>query len=72
VVKKFLDERQVPYILRNVAEDVDAALEFKRLGGRLPPLLLIGGQRVEGFLPASIEKALEALIPPDDEVSGAW
>lgn len=71
MVKKFLDERQVPYILRNVAEDVDAAREFKRLGGRLPPLLIAGKRHVEGFKPAEIEEALEAWTSTDGEVPSA-
>lgn len=71
MVKKFLEERQVPYILRNVAEDVEAALEFKRLGGRLPPLLIVGNRQIEGFKPAAIEEALKEMTSTDDEVPRA-
>lgn len=58
MVKKFLDERTVEYELRNVARDEGAAREFLALGGRVPPLLVIGGTVVHGFRPAEIERAL--------------
>lgn len=59
MVKKFLDERKVRYEVRNVLEDEQAAREFVRLGGRVPPLLVIGGDLVHGFRPDAIEQALE-------------
>ncbi len=71
MVKKFLDERDVAYVLRNVAEDVDAALEFRERGGRIPPLLVIGNTQVEGFKPARIEEALEAMWQDEHEVPHA-
>ena len=58
MVKKFLDERSVEYELRNVVRDEDAAREFLGLGGRVPPLLVIGDTLVHGFRPAEIECAL--------------
>lgn len=59
MVKKFLDERQVSYEMRNVLDDEQAAREFVRLGGRMPPLLVIGGTLVHGFQPEAIDAALE-------------
>lgn len=58
MVKKFLDERAVDYELRNVVRDEAAAREFLALGGRLPPLLMVGETVVHGFKPAEIERAL--------------
>lgn len=58
MVKKFLDERFVEYEFRNVVRDEDAAREFLALGGRVPPLLVIGDTHVHGFRPAEIERAL--------------
>ena len=61
MVKKFLDERDVHYDLRNVTRDRAAAEEFRDLGGRLPPLIVIGGRIIHGFQPMEIEAALDAL-----------
>lgn len=58
MVKKFLDELAVNYDMRNVLTDREAAEEFRALGGRVPPLLLIDGKPIEGFRPAEIERAL--------------
>jgi arsenate reductase-like glutaredoxin family protein len=58
VVKKFLDERHVSYEVRNVLEDEQAAREFLRLGGRVPPLLVIAGELVHGFQPDTIDAAI--------------
>lgn len=58
MVKKFLDELAVKYEVRNVLTDRRAAEEFRALGGRLPPLVLIDGKKFEGFRPAEIEAAL--------------
>lgn len=58
MVKKFLDGLAVEYGLRNVARDATAAREFLALGGRVPPLLVIGVEVVHGFRPAEIESAL--------------
>lgn len=49
------------YVLHDVLEDQNAAAEFQRLGGRLPPLLVIGDRVVEGFNPEAIEEAISAL-----------
>ncbi|MCC7088044.1 MAG: hypothetical protein M9925_02400 [Chloroflexi bacterium] len=46
------------YEFRNVVRDEDAAREFLALGGRVPPLLVIGDTHVHGFRPAEIERAL--------------
>lgn len=49
----------MPYEVRNVLKDEQAANEFVRLGGRLAPLLIIGGELVHGFQPDAIDEALE-------------
>lgn len=59
MVKKFLDERAVPYRLRNVSTEEDAVQEFLALGGRIPPLLVVGDVTIHGFDPDAIEAALE-------------
>lgn len=47
------------YEVRNVLEDEQAAREFLRLGGRVPPLLVIAGELVHGFQPEAIDAAIE-------------
>lgn len=61
MVKKFLDERQVGYEFRDVLGDEAAAREFAALGGRVPPLLVVGDERFEGFRPEAIDEALARL-----------
>jgi glutaredoxin len=65
VVKGFLHEHGVPYVLKDVARDPEALAEFRRLGFRLPPVVLVDGEAVEGFQP----DRLEALLFPPDERS---
>ncbi len=60
MVKKFLDERQVAYEFRDVLNEPAAAQEFVALGGRVPPLLVIDGEPLEGFQPDRIEERLAA------------
>ncbi len=61
MVKKFLDERDVEYDLHNVTRDRAAAEAFRALGGRIPPLIVIGDHIIHGFQPDEIEAALDGL-----------
>lgn len=64
MVKKFLDERAVQYDLRNVSTDEQAAREFLALGGKLPPLLVVGATTIHGFDPDAIDAALASRSDP--------
>lgn len=55
------------YELHDVLQDREAAEEFLKLGGRLPPLLRIGDRVIEGFRPDEIEAALDAFLQPEQE-----
>jgi len=59
VVKKFLDERAVTYDLRRVGADRDAAEAFRARGWRLPPVVEIGEDVVEGYDPDRLEALLD-------------
>ena len=59
MVKSFLDERAVSYELRRVGADPDAATAFLARGWRLPPVVEVGGESVEGFDPDRLEALLE-------------
>jgi hypothetical protein len=62
VVKEFLSrELGLDYTLRDLSVDAAAADEFLALGGRLPPLTVIGGQVIEGFNPEALIAAADAL-----------
>ncbi len=58
MVKRFLDEQGVEYEFRDVLADEAAARQFQALGGRVPPLTLVGRQAIHGFRPEAIEAAL--------------
>jgi glutaredoxin len=60
VVKEFLSQLGVAFAVRDVNRDGAAREEFLRRGFRLPPVVLIGDQAIEGFAPQQIEDALEA------------
>jgi hypothetical protein len=54
----------VRYALKDVSRDPAALREFLALGGRLPPLTLVGDTPVHGFDPVRVEALLAA---PDAE-----
>jgi glutaredoxin len=58
VVKEFLSQQGVDYIVRNVVTDAGAREEFLRAGYRLPPVTVIDGIAVEGFQPERVEELL--------------
>ncbi len=58
--KQYLTQRGVPFEERNVQQSKTAADEFQRLGGRGVPLIMVGGERMEGFNPQEIDRLLAA------------
>ena len=59
MVKRFLDERAVSYEVRRVGADADAGAAFQARGWRLPPVVEVGEEVVEGYDPERLEALLE-------------
>ncbi len=58
MVKEFLRERGIEYILRDVAGDPAAREEFLRLGAPLPPVVVYEGRWVAGYDPERLDDLL--------------
>jgi len=56
---QFLEQKGVPFIAKNVSEDVEAQEELVALGSRSTPTIKIGDEILIGFSPSKIMKALE-------------
>jgi glutaredoxin len=59
VTKEFLRELGVPFSVRDLNVDREARDAFLRRGFRLPPVVVVGDQAVEGFDPPRIEAMLQ-------------
>jgi len=59
VVKAFLSQLGVAFAVRDVNTDTAARDEFLRRGFRLPPVVVVNGEAVEGYAPQRIERLLE-------------
>jgi len=60
VLKGFLSDLGVPFTVFDVNTDAAARADFLRRGYRLPPVVVIDGTAVEGFLPDQIEALINA------------
>ena len=58
MVKEFLSERGIAYVLRDVTTDPEALAEFLRLGAPLPPVVAYRGRWVAGYDPDALEELL--------------
>ena len=58
MVKEFLSQRDVPYVLKNVTRDADARAEFVRAGYLLPPVTVVDGVPVAGYQPDLLDQLL--------------
>lgn len=56
--KAYLRGKGIPFSDKNVETSQEAAEEYSRLGGRGVPLILINGQRSDGFSPRWIDQQL--------------
>jgi arsenate reductase-like glutaredoxin family protein len=61
-LKKWLNEKEISFIQKDIVNDEDAANEFKKMGGKFTPTTLIenGVEKFEviGFNPVKIERIL--------------
>lgn len=55
---EYLSQKGVPYTEKNVARDPEAVQELVSMGLRSLPVILIGEERLSGFNPTAIDKAL--------------
>ena len=58
MVREFLDERAIAYSVRRVGTDPEASAAFLARGWRLPPVVEVGAQAIEGYQPEALEAAL--------------
>lgn len=60
LAKAHLAKRGVPYEEIDVEQSASGETEYRRLGGRGVPILLVGEQRMDGFDPAALDVLLKA------------
>lgn len=60
LAKAHLAKRGVPYQEIDVEQSASGEAEYRRLGGRGVPILLVGEQRMDGFDPAALDVLLKA------------
>ncbi len=60
LAKAHLAKRGVPYEEIDVEQSASGEAEYRRLGGRGVPILLVGEQRMDGFDPAALDVLLKA------------
>ncbi len=60
-LKAWLKQHELPFREFDIQRNARAFKDFHRLGGRGVPLLLVGGQKIQGFnaskLPAQLRRA---------------
>jgi glutaredoxin len=56
--KSYLSRRGVPYEERDVERSSEAMKEFRNLGGRGVPLIVVGNERMTGFNPQRFERMI--------------
>lgn len=71
LLRRYLNARNIPYADYDIDANPDARRAFDAAGAQGVPLVVIGAQRIQGFNPVAIEKALaaaEASIPVSQEL----
>jgi glutaredoxin len=63
----YLDEKGIEFTLCNISESDDNMNKFRRLGGRVFPLFILGDERIEGFDRALLNIAFNTDIGPDKQ-----
>lgn len=59
MVKEFLSQRGVRYVLKNLNRDREAREEFLRAGYLLPPVTVVDGVPITGYQPDRLEQLLD-------------
>jgi len=59
MAKSYLTRKGVPYTERDIEVSDSAAADFKRLGGRGVPLILVGSEVMRGFSEQGMDNLLE-------------
>ena len=59
MVKEFLSQRQVSYVLMNLNQNPEAVTSFLKQGYLLPPVTVIDGVAVSGFDPERLDLLLQ-------------
>ena len=70
LLRRYLNARNIPYADYDIDANPDARRAFHAAGAQGVPLVVIGAQRIQGFNPVAIERALaaaEASIPVSQE-----
>ena len=57
--RAYFESNHIEYVEHDIEASADAKAEFKRLHGRVVPLILVGRERLDGFSELSFEFALE-------------
>ncbi len=57
-MKEYLSQKGIKYTEHNVAQDLDALNELRRMGFRAVPVTVIDGQSVVGFDRARLDELL--------------
>lgn len=58
--RAYLRAHQIQFVDLDITSDPKAKSDFAQLGTRSVPVILVGGRRVDGFLPAAVGDALKA------------
>ena len=58
--RRYLAERGIPFTELDVEKTEAGRAEYKRLSGRGVPIILVGGQRMNGFSPSHLDPLLKA------------
>lgn len=56
--RRYFADRGIDYIEYNINKSTRRMKEFRRMGGRGTPLILIDGRKIQGFNPQAIEAAM--------------
>lgn len=71
LLRRYLAARGIPYAEYDIETNRTAWLAFKASGGQGVPFVVIGAQRIHGFNPVALERALDAAEPPSAVSEGS-
>lgn len=58
--RRYFKKNGIDYVEHDIEKSVTAMAEYRRLGGRGIPLILVGDKRVMGFSEANMDQVLKA------------